>query len=166
MIALLRLIPIWAFAVAAALGVAGVQTWRLHTVQSDFAQYTAQIDADKLAAEQKARAVEQRRQADIEQVRNDAIAQKAKDDAAAQLDRDDRDRMRIENAKLLADRTALNSRLAKRGKTINDLADLLAKLLDQANGYAGDLAAELDRSRRAGFACERAYDSLNKTDAK
>lgn len=162
MIALLRIIPLWAFAIAAALGLAGIQTWRLHTSQTDFAQYAAQIDADKLAAEQKDRAIEKQRQTDIEKVKSDAAAQKAIDDAAADADRADRDRMRIENAKLLSDRAALNSRLAKRGKTINDLADLLAKLLDQANGYAGSLAAELDRSRRAGFACERAYDSLNK----
>lgn len=160
MIALLRIIPIWAFAVAAALGLAGIQTWRLHTSQTDFAQYVSLIDADKLAAEQKARETEQQRQKDIEQVRTDAQKQKAIDDALAAQLRADGKRMRDQTAKLLSDRAALNSRLASRGKSIADLTDLLAKLRQELDDFAGEAAIGVDGFSRAGLACERAYDSL------
>ncbi|MQT64344.1 DUF2514 family protein [Pseudomonas sp. FSL R10-0056] len=63
---------------------------------------------------------------------------------------------------LLADKGILNTLLAERGKTINDLVDLLAELRSEADGYAGELAAALTTSRRAGFACEASYDAVAK----
>ena len=111
-------------------------------------------------ASEKARRTEQQRQRDIDQVRaNDAI-QKQKDDAIAAQQRADNDSLRNETRKLLADKVALNTHLTERGKTIDDLVDLLAELRSEADGYAGQLAAALTESRRAGFVCERSYDSV------
>jgi len=111
-------------------------------------------------ASEKARQIEQQRQRDIDQVRaNDAI-QKQKDDAIAAQQRADNDSLRNQTRQLLADKAALNARLTQRGKTINDLVDLLAELRSEADGYAGELASALTASRRAGFACERSYDSV------
>ncbi|MQU63134.1 DUF2514 family protein [Pseudomonas sp. FSL R10-1350] len=64
--------------------------------------------------------------------------------------------MREHIGQLLADKRILNTRPTERGKTIEDLADLLA----EADGYAGELAAVLTASRRAGFPCEASYDAV------
>ena len=111
-------------------------------------------------ASEKARQTEQQRQRDIDQVRADATGQKQKDDALAAEQRADNDSLRDQTRKLLADKSALNTRLTERGKTINDLVDLLAELRSEADGYAGELASALTASRRAGFSCERSYNAV------
>ena len=93
-------------------------------------------------------------------MRANAADQKQKDDALAAQQRADHDSLHDQTRRLLADKSDLNTRLAERGKTINDLVDLLAKLRSEADGYAGELAAALTESRRAGFACERSYDAV------
>lgn len=166
MIAALKLVPVWAWAVLAliiALSVGlGYQTLTLAHVRAEYSDYRADIDKKAAEASEKAREIEQQRQRDIDQVRNDAADQKQKDDALAAQQHADNGSLRDQTSKLLADRAALNSRLAARGKTINDLTDLLAELRSEADGYAGELAAALTASRRAGFACERSYDALIK----
>ena len=111
-------------------------------------------------ASEKARQIEQQRQRDIDQVRTNAADRKQKDDAITALQRADNDSLRDETRQLLADKSALNTRLAERGKTIDDLADLLAELRSEADGYAGELASALTASRRAGFTCEASYDAV------
>mgnify|MGYP003527697697 FL=1 len=111
-------------------------------------------------ASEKARQTEQQRQRDIDQVRFYAADQKQKDDVLAARQRADNDSLRDKTRKLLADKSALKTRLAERGKTIDDLVDLLTELRSEADGYAGELAAALTASRRAGFACERSYDAI------
>lgn len=164
MIALLKLVPIWAWGVAAlviALALtAGYQTLQLADVRTEYAGYRADIETKAAEASEQARQTEQQRQRDIDQVRNDAQKQKAADDAAAARLTADGQQLRDQTRKLLADRAALNSRLAERGKTIADLADLLSELRSEADRYAGELAGALTASRRSGFACERAYDSI------
>lgn len=118
----------------------------------------ADIATAATRASEKARETEQQRQRDIDQVRADATGQKQKDDALAAEQRADNDSLRDQTRKLLADKSALNTRLTERGKTINDLVDLLAELRSEADGYAGELASALTASRRAGFACERSYE--------
>ena len=142
-----------------------VDAWRygkeLANLSAAYQATLAEIATAATKASEKARQTEQKRQRDIDQVRaNDAI-QKQKDDAIAAQQRADNDSLRDETGKLLADKVALNTRLTERGKTIDDLVDLLAELRSEADGYAGDLAAALTASRRAGFACEWSYEALS-----
>lgn len=151
----------WLIGVVIALVIAcGMQTYRLQTMKTAHAEYVADIEGQARKASEKAREVEQKRQQSIDQVRTDAANQKAQDDAHAAELAATGDSLRQQTAKLLADRTTLNSLLAARGKTINDLTDLLAQLRTEADNHAGELATALDASRRAGFACERSYDAL------
>lgn len=160
-----RLVPAWAWVVVVlvfALGTGLIyQTLQLESVRKDYADYKADIAIAATEASEKARQTEQQRQRDIDQVRADAADQKQKDDALTAEQRADNDSLRDETRQLLADKSALNTRLAKRGKTIDDLVDLLAELRSEADGYAGELASALTASRRAGFACERAYDAVD-----
>ena len=147
-------------AIALLVIVAGIQTHRLDNAQTDNAQYVASIATQAQEASEKARRTEQQHQRDIEQVRTDAANQKISDDAhVAELIAVGIS-LREQQTSLLADRAALRTRLAARGKTIDDLADLLAQLRTEADNHAGELAAALDASRRAGFACERSYNTL------
>ena len=120
----------------------------------------ADIATAATEASEKARQDEWNRQRTIDQVRADATHQKQKDDALAAEQRADNDSLRDQTRQLLADKSVLNARLAQRGKTINDLVDLLAELRSEADGYAGELATALAASRRAGFACEASYDAV------
>lgn len=138
----------------------GLQTYRLSEAQSSHNAYVAQIEGEARIASEKARQIEQARQDEIARITADAKKQKAIDDAAAAELVAAGNGLRNQITGLLADKSSLGARLAARGKTIGDLADLLAKLREEADSYAGELASRLDESRRAGFACERAYDSL------
>ena len=120
----------------------------------------ADIATAATEASEKARQDEWNRQRTIDQVRTDAANQKAVDDAIAAQQLADNDSLRNETRQLLADKNALNTRLAERGQTIEDRVDLLAELRSEADGYAGELASALTASRRAGFACERSYDAV------
>ncbi|OPA84291.1 hypothetical protein BFW86_24415 [Pseudomonas fluorescens] len=147
-------------AIAAVLILLGIQTHRLDNTQTEHAEYVSGIDRQAKEASEQARQIEQQRQRDIDQVRTDAANQKISDDAhAAELVAVGVS-LREQQTKLLADRANLRARLAARGKTIDDLNDLLAQLRTEADNHAGELAAALDASRRAGFACERSYESL------
>ena len=142
-----------------------VDTWRygkqLADVRQEFSDYKTDTATASTKASEEARALEQQRQREIEKVRIDAAEQKQKDNALADLQRADGHRLREQIGQLLADKGILNTLLAERGKTINDLVDLLAKLRSEADGYAGELASALTSSRRAGFACERSYDAVS-----
>lgn len=157
------------FAVLMAMVIACFSTWKvdawrygkqLAEVRAEYSDYKSSVATAATDASEKARKTEHQRQRDIEQVRADAANQKAVDDALAAQQRADNDSLRDQTRKLLADKSTLNSRLAQRGKTINDLIDLLSELRSEADGYAGELAAALAASRRAGFACEKSYDAV------
>ncbi|HEY0288577.1 MAG TPA: DUF2514 family protein [Pseudomonas sp.] len=164
MIAALKLVPVWVWGVVVLIvalsGGLAYQTLTLASVRTEYADYQKGIAEAAAKASEQARETEQQRQRDIDQVRTDAADQKQKDDALAAQQRADNDSLRDQTRKLLADRATLNSRLAARGKTINDLADLLAELRSEADEYAGELASALTASRRAGFACERSYGAV------
>ena len=160
MIAVLRLVPIWVWILIALLGGLAYQTHQLSEARTEFASYKSDKAAEATKASEQARQTEQQRQRDIDQVRANAADQKQKDDALAAQQLADHDSLLDQTRKLLADKANLNTRLAERGKTINDLVDLLAELRSEADGYAGQLAAALTESRRAGFACERSYEAV------
>lgn len=142
-----------------------VDAWRygkqLADVHKEFADYKSDTATAATKASEGARVLEQKQQREIEKVRTDAAEQKQSDDALAGVQRADGERLRDQVRQLLADKSTLNTRLAERGKTIEDLVDLLAELRAEADGYAGELAAALTASRRAGFACEQSYDALS-----
>ena len=141
-----------------------VDAWRygkeLASLNAAHQAALADIATAATKSSEKARQTEQQRQRVIDQVRFDATDQKQKDDVLAARQRADNDSLYDQTRKLLADKSALNTRLAERGKTIDDLVDLLTELRSEADGYAGELAAALAASRRAGFACERSYDAI------
>ena len=160
MIAAFRLVPVWVWTVIALLAGLAYQTFQVTEVRADYASYRSDTATAAANASEDARLAEQKLQRDIDQVRANAADQKQKDDALAAQQRADHDSLRDQTRRLLADKADLNPRLAERGKTINDLVDLLAELRSEADGYAGELAAALTESRRAGFACERSYDAV------
>ena len=163
MIAVLRLVPIWVWTLIALLGGLAYQTHQLSEARTEIASYKSDKAAEATKASEDARLAEQKHQRKIDQVRADATNQKQKDDVLTVQQLADYDSLRDQTRKLLADKADLNTRLADRGKTINDLVDLLAELRSEADGYAGELAAALTESRRAGFACERSYDAVAMT---
>jgi hypothetical protein len=138
----------------------GAQTYRLMSLEVVHAEYVAQIQGEARIAESVARQTEQRHQAAIDQIRDKAHDQKTLDDAHAVELAAVGDSLRKQTGGLLADRAALHTRLAQRGKTIEELTDLLAQLRAEADDHAGQLATALDAGRRAGFACESSYDAL------
>ena len=150
-------------AIAVLVIVARIQTHRLDNAQTEHAEYVSGVETQTQEASEKARQTEQQRQRDIDQVRTDAANQKISDDAHAAELLAVGDSLREQQAKLLADRASLRSRLTARGKTIEDLTDLLAQLRTEADDCAGRLAIALTESRRAGFACERSYETLRST---
>jgi peptidoglycan hydrolase CwlO-like protein len=164
MIAVLKIVPAWAWAVlvliAALAAGLGYQTLQLAGVRTEYADYRAGIDKQAAEASEKARETEQQRQRDIDQVRNDAQKQiqvAAADAADAQSAADS---LQLEVSKLLASRASLNSRVATGSSTVRDLTTVLADLRQRADQRAGELAAAADASRIAGMACEHAYEAV------
>ena len=160
MIVAFRLVPVWVWTMIALLAGLAYQTFQVTEVRADYASYRSDTATAAANASEDARLAEQKLQRDIDQVRANAADQKQKDEALITQQLADHDSLRDQTRRLLADKTNLNTRLAERGKTINDLVDLLAELRSEADGYAGELAAALTQSRRAGFACERSYDAV------
>ena len=148
--------------IATLVAIACFSTWKVDAWRygKQLAELSAALASAATEASEKARKTEQQRQRDIDQVRADATHQKQKDDALAARQRADNDSLRGQTRQLLVDKRTLNTRLAERGKTINDLVDLLAELRSEADGYAGELAAALTESRRAGLACEASYAAI------
>ncbi|MNF96072.1 hypothetical protein D3C85_1339870 [compost metagenome] len=69
--------------------------------------------------------------------------------------------LRREVDRLRASRSATCGAIAAQQRQAGDVAfNLLAELFESADRRAGELAAALDRSRVAGLACERAYESV------
>ena len=157
---MLRQVPVWVWALIALLAGLAYQTFQVTDVRADYASYRSDTATAAANASEDARLTEQKLRRNIDQVRANAADQKQKDDALAAQQLADHDSLLDQTRKLLADKANLNTRLAERGKTINDLVDLLAELRSEADGYAGELAAALTASRRAGFACERSYDAV------
>lgn len=164
MIAALKLVPAWAWAllvlILALIAFSGVQSYRLMSLQVTYTDHLAQDASDKQIAESAARQEEQRRQTAIDQVRTHAQTQKLADDAHAAELVTAGDSLRKQAASLLADRATLAARLAARGKNLSDLTEVLAQLRQQLDDFAQAAATDADQYRRAGTACEASYDAL------
>ncbi|PBP37886.1 hypothetical protein CCL11_22595 [Pseudomonas syringae] len=109
------------------------------------------------------RTEEQRRQKAANQVANDARQeQTAALTDAAFADACCAIRLRVEAGKLAATASCTpgDTGAAERGKAASRAAMVLSELLGRADARAGELAKAYDKSRIAGLACERSYNSL------
>lgn len=131
--------------------------WEKQQSDAQAAQATLRAQEERAARE-----TEQRRQAEIESIRADAQKQIQN----AQADARDADAA-SERLRKQADRLAKSVRscpsdtgTADGSKTGTPAAVVLANVLERADRRAGELAQAYDRSRAAGLACERAYNTL------
>lgn len=162
MTAILRLVPIWAWAVLALITSIGYLAWRLDEVKAD----RAVVILDRDAAQAKATSLtetlrlQRRLTKDVDQVADDAKTKTEKVAAAVVVADDRADSLQQQVARLLSTRNTCEAAVAAGGKARADLAVVLADLRRSADETAGSLAAALDRSRIAGLACEAAYSAL------
>ncbi|TWC27693.1 MULTISPECIES: DUF2514 family protein [unclassified Pseudomonas] len=161
---LLRLVPAWLWVVLVALISVGYLSWRLDTVKADRALIATELDTAKARVTSLGNTLRLQRQItdDINRVSDDA-KDKAEHVTAAVVIADGRARsLQQQITNLIATRKSCAAEVASGGKARADLTVLLADLRRSADETAGSLAAALDRSRIAGFACEAAYSAAQK----
>ncbi|TWI52965.1 uncharacterized protein DUF2514 [Pseudomonas duriflava] len=157
----------WALAIAIALGcLFGAYRYGVNTTNAKWEKQQSDAQAEqatlRATEEREARAKEQARQAEIEKIRTDAQQQiqaaeaDARDaDAASERLRKQADRLAQSVRSCSSDTGTTNG-----SETRPDPSVLLANVLSRIDERAGELAKEADRTRAAGSACERAYDSI------
>jgi hypothetical protein len=134
------------------------QEWRQRWTERNAADVRAV--AQRAAAE---RAEEQRRQRRVneetERAEQELVAARAaaeRANAAAGGLRSELDKLQF---RLRVSEQRRDTAVTDAGKARAEAADLLAQLLRESDEMAGAFAEEADRSRIAGTACERAYNS-------
>jgi chromosome segregation ATPase len=163
-VSLLRVIPAWLWLAIASLAAIGYLALRLDTVKGDRAIITAERDTATARVGSLTNTLRLQREItdDINRVSDDAKA-KAEHITAAVVIADGRARsLQQQITDLIAKRQSCSAEVASGSKTRADLTVLLADLRRSADETAGRLAAALDRSRIAGFACEAAYSAAQK----
>ena len=113
----------------------------------------------RAAAERQARSEETRRAAVVEGIRRDAkdqIEQAQADATAAAATADSLRQQLAERTR----RATQGAGACPGGSPTTATLILYSELLDRADARAGELAAEADRRRVAGLACERQYEAL------
>lgn len=134
-------------------------SWQDSRWESKYIAIGAAYAEARAAAERQARSEETRRAAAVEGIRRDAkdqieLAQAdaaAADAAADSLRQQLAERTRRASADTCSDAGS---------QTARSTLILYSELLGRADARAGELAAEADRRRVAGLACEAQYDSL------
>jgi chromosome segregation ATPase len=163
-VSLLRLIPAWFWLAIASLAAIGYLALRLDSVKDDRAVITAERDTATARVGSLTNTLRLQREItdDINRVSDDAKAE-TEHIAAAVVIADGRARsLQQQITDLIAKRQSCSAEVASGSKTRADLTVLLADLRRSADETAGRLAAALDRSRIAGFACEAAYSAAQK----
>jgi len=141
------------FTLGAALG----YKWRDNTAKLAESQQAQRYTQMLNEALDKARRQEQTLYAQMEALTRDTEKQL---EAVAAAERAAADTRLHELAKQYAHRpTGTNPPIAASCEAERTRAAVLAKLLGEADAMAGDYAAEADRNRLAGLACERAYEA-------
>ena len=161
---ILRMAPTWLWVVLAALVSIGYLSWRLDSVKADRALVVAERDTANARVTSLGNTLRLQRQItdDINRVSDDAKA-KTEHVTATVAIADGRARsLQQQITELIAARKSCIAEIASGSKTRADLTVLLADLRRSADETAGSLAAALDRSRIAGFACEAAYSAAQK----
>jgi hypothetical protein len=156
-LSLVRALPWYAWALAAALAWGGVEHLRVGSLQGRIDRETAERAAQSLAAEQAARAEETRRTTEHREIANEAerLARRARDAAVRSAAAGDGLRERAAAVAARCNPAAATGGPAAAGPGLV-LADVLGRVADAAQRYA----AEADRRGIAGQACERAYGTL------
>ncbi|SIR84033.1 Protein of unknown function [Pseudomonas sp. B10] len=161
---LLRVIPAWLWLAIGSLAAIGYLALRLDTVKGDRAIITAERDTATARVGSLTNTLRLQREItdDINRVSDDAKA-KTENITAAVVIADGRARsLQQQITDLIAKRQSCSAEVVSGSKTRADLTVLLADLRRSADETAGRLAAALDRSRIAGFACEAAYSAAQK----
>lgn len=138
-------------------------SWQGSRWESKYLALGAAWAESRAAAERQARSEEARRAAAVEGIRRDAKQQIEEAQADATASDATADSLR----KQLAERTRRATQGAGAcpgGSPTTATLLVYAELLDRADARAGELAAEADRRRVAGLACEAQYDSLRAPD--
>lgn len=145
---------------AAAIGLTWkAQSWRYGALIA--ANDKAQAMAVSQAYE-KVRLIEKQRQEEMEVIRNDATLQIMEIQTDADTANHTAERLRQELARYRAN--AANTCTAAGSEAAQDPIGVLIGVLEGLESTGREIAEYADRSRIAGSACERAYDSLK--DAK
>ena len=135
-------------------------SWQGSRWESKYIALGAAWAESRAAAERQARSEETRRAAAVEGIRRDAKNQIEQ----AQADADAADAAADSLREQLAERTRRATQGAGAcpgGSPTTSTLVLYSELLDRADARAGELAAEADRRRVAGLACEAQYYSLS-----
>lgn len=149
----------------------GVQTWRLHSAETDaatarsrYAEQEALLSARALEAEQREREKEKdwaKRQQEITDATNQKLAAAAAAASAADASASSL-RDRVATLARAGRRACGDTSIASRGAAAPDAIGVLADVLGRADARAGLLASVADQRGVRGEACERAYESLRK----
>lgn len=160
---MLRLLPIWVWVALAALIAIGVQTARMESLRTEYAEYVAQIQKNTADAQEAARAEEQRRLNESQQVQAHAkqALDQAQSDAAASATASGQLRDQLAKLQLRIGGGPGHPPTSSGGASATRAALLLSQLLERANNRAAELAGTADQSRIRGSTCERLYDSLS-----
>ncbi len=154
----------WMWVVLAALASIGYLSWRLESVKADRQLVATERDTANARVTSLGNTLRLQRQItdDINRVSDDAKA-KTEHVTAAVAIADGRARSLQQQITELLDRGEhCSAEVASGSKARAGLTVLLADLRRSADETAGSLAAALDRSRIAGFACEAAYSAAQK----
>lgn len=157
---LARAVPLWAWALAAALGWGGWQRHQVKTVTAELMRQQAEAAAAREAA-LSASITETERRLDaqrkiVHEARKQADQAKADAVAAAAV----AGKLRARLAAITSGASPVDSTASSGGESAGDTARVLADLLARADDRAGALARHADEARAAAVACQRAYESL------
>lgn len=162
--AVLKLIPAWAWALIGILAFTWSLYLRLDHTQAELIGVTGERDVAVARAASIGKTLALQRQlTDDSNKATDHATEQTQHVAAAAAVADSRAHsLQQQVTDLLARRKRCAADLASTGKTRDDLADLLADLRREADDEAGSLAEALDRSRIAGQLCESMYSAAMK----
>lgn len=167
---LVKVLPSWAWWLAALLLVAAGQQYRVVAAQGEtgaargeLADYRLEVSERDRRATDQARTEEQRRAQAQEEARAHAREEHQVADTGAAVADAAGQRLQHDAANFAAAVRcpATDTAAIARGQAATRAAMVLSDLLSRADERAGELAKAYDRARIAGLACERSYDALS-----